>query len=229
MFGYIYRTFCPSNGCFYIGQKSGSFRTNYFGSGTRILRWIKKYGKSSLIVDVLDTAPDKASLDRLEISYIRMYREFGFDLMNISDGGEGAIAGYKRPEWVYRKIGLAQKGKSKPLVPQAISAMALANRGKKRSAETINKIREKAIGRVMSPEARLAMSLARKGRKFHPLSQEHRDKIAESNRITKSRCKVQLLSLHGFGDGIALEPLGAIYALRRLKRSIWNPNAIDAG
>lgn len=200
MNGYVYRIYSPRHGAFYIGQHNGG-KDNYWGSGKIIMAIIRKYGVSDLIKDVLYVAKDQPDLDDAEIYHIKTHREFGFKLFNILPGGRGRSAGYKRPAWIGRKISLSQKGKPKlkyrsPEVSKAVGEM---NRGKKRTQEQRARIAAAMQGRKATPEAKLAMRMARLGRKFSPLTPEHREKIAESNRITKALNKAKAAT--GRSDG----------------------------
>lgn len=94
-FGYVYKTTNKINGKIYIGLKQRStFDTSYLGSGDLIQRSIKKYGKDSFYVEVLDWAPDKKSLDLLEQYYITLYRATDRSIgYNIATGGQGGNLG----------------------------------------------------------------------------------------------------------------------------------------
>lgn len=80
-----------------------------------VARWLSGLVKKGLkpIIAVLDVAHDQAELDRLEVEHIARYRENGFRLVNLSNGG-GGRAGYVPPRKERDKIAAAQRGIPKP-------------------------------------------------------------------------------------------------------------------
>ena len=189
MVGYVYRIFIPASGQFYIGQRRGEFDKNYWGSGTRLLRWIKKYGNKGLIRDVLGFKETQKELDDFEVYEIAVHRQFGFDLLNILNGGMAGPAGHKLPSWLIDKMKRAKLGKvyCRKWTDEQREKIIAANTGQKRDDVARANIKAGAAKRKpVSEQARANMRAARLGRKFSPLTPEHRAKIAESNRITKS-------------------------------------------
>ena len=56
---------------YYIGQHKGDiFKDYYYGSGIKLLRYIKKYGTKTLIREILAYAKDEQELSDLESKYI---------------------------------------------------------------------------------------------------------------------------------------------------------------
>ena len=53
---YIYKTTNRVNNKVYIGKSMKTFNENYLGSGILLQKAIKKYGKESFSVEVIDTA-----------------------------------------------------------------------------------------------------------------------------------------------------------------------------
>jgi hypothetical protein len=88
-YGYIYKTTNVLNGHVYIGQKRGSFKESYLGSGVRIRAAISKYGKAAFRVNLLVRASDQYEMDWLETHCISEYREcLGWaGVYNIAVGG----------------------------------------------------------------------------------------------------------------------------------------------
>ena len=91
MYGYIYETTNLINGKKYIGKhKSNKFDSNYYGSGTGILKAIEKYGKENfkvIILEEIDT--NQKDLDCKEVYYIEKYNAVKNELYyNNSYGGE---------------------------------------------------------------------------------------------------------------------------------------------
>lgn len=138
-----------------------------------------------------------------ERSYIRAYRQLGFDLVNGTDGGEGGMLtaeirakiseahkGKKKSPEHCAKIGVSKKGENHPnfgkkLSPETRSKIGAAHKGKKLSPEHRAKISEVQKGKKLSPETRAKLSELSKGRKFSP---ETRAKISASK---KRLCKLR--------------------------------------
>lgn len=91
MYGYIYKTTNLINGKIYIGQKkSDVFLGNkYLGSGKILQLAVEKYGKENFSVELLHESLNKLDLDAMEICYIYNYRNMGYSMYNIADGGNG--------------------------------------------------------------------------------------------------------------------------------------------
>lgn len=125
MYGYIYKTTNLINNKIYIGQHiSASFDLKYFGSGIRIVAALKKYGKENFHCEILEECASMESLNDREFYWINHFQscnpEIGY---NIKLGGNNA----PHSEEIKQKI---SKG----------------NKGKKRSPEYIEQMRQRQIG-----------------------------------------------------------------------------------
>lgn len=91
MYGYIYKTENKITGEIYIGKKKADkFIPTYYGSGKKIRSDLKKYGKDSFDVIILENTDTKDELNELEKRYIKNYKtKFGNKCMNIAEGGDG--------------------------------------------------------------------------------------------------------------------------------------------
>lgn len=91
MYGYIYKTTNLKNSKVYIGQRKGTFKPEYSGSGLYIKRAVHKNGKENFQVIILKYAISKKEADKLEKKYIKEHREsLGKEnVYNIVDGGDG--------------------------------------------------------------------------------------------------------------------------------------------
>lgn len=58
---------------------------------TAVARWMKKIGWESVRVEVIDSASSESELLELEVQWIAKLRAEGFDLLNLTDGGEGLM------------------------------------------------------------------------------------------------------------------------------------------
>lgn len=174
MFGYIYRTFNVINGRFYIGQHHGEFSVRYKGSGQILRKAFRKYGWENFIVDMVCPCEDQIDLDLCEQNIIRIYREFGFDLYNIADGGRGAL-GFRHSQKHKEKMRHLMLGKPKSPAHRAkiknrfISDEYRANnsaaqKGKRYSQDYKDRMRISVLARKLTSDQRLKISLANKGR-----------------------------------------------------------------
>jgi hypothetical protein len=176
-YGYIYKTILPEGALnkngrpFYIGQKKGSqIKNNYFGSGTIIINYIKKYGTQKLQREILSWAVSQEQLNQLEYKYVHPY--FGTELcFNLREGGN--------------QPGVSDETRQK--MSNLHRGQQAWNKGKHPSEETRKKLSEAKKGKVSnnygnhySEEARQKMREAHKFRK--PMSEETRQKISEANK-----------------------------------------------
>lgn len=85
---YIYLTTNLVNGKQYIGYHKGLKTDNYFGSGTTILKAIKKYGKQSFKKEILHECETLEEAWELERYYIKKYNAVENDnFYNNQEGG----------------------------------------------------------------------------------------------------------------------------------------------
>lgn len=90
MYGYVYITTNLINDRIYIGQHKGDkLDPKYIGSGKILKQAIDKYGRENFKTEILFFCEDKKSLNDKEIEIISSYKDKGFDLYNITLGGDG--------------------------------------------------------------------------------------------------------------------------------------------
>lgn len=133
---------------------------------THLGRWLKSLaarGEKPVLM-TLNEVPDEIG-SAAEILYIRLAREGGMDLCNLTDGGEGFL-GYK-------------KGPRSPEVRRRISE---SSKGKIKTPEHCRALSEAHKGRMPSDSCRAASVVANTGRKK---SEEERRKRSESCRGLK--------------------------------------------
>ena len=93
--GYIYKTTNLITGTTYVGQhKKSYFDKHYYGSGLRIQREIKKYGKSNFNVEILHWAKDIEELNDMECKYISLEISSNDKCINMSLGAKGSHENY---------------------------------------------------------------------------------------------------------------------------------------
>lgn len=112
MNNYLYRTTNIANGKTYIGVHTmdGEFGTdNYMGSGTHLLRAIKKYGKNLFKSEVLCNCESREEVAELEELIVNEDFVKRSDTYNLRTGGDidFKMNGYVRTAEHCRKIGLA--------------------------------------------------------------------------------------------------------------------------
>jgi group I intron endonuclease len=84
----IYKTTNLIDGKIYIGQDKNN-NPSYYGSGLKLIKAIKKYGRENFKKDILEECVDENHLNEREVYWIKYYnstdRESGY---NISEGSK---------------------------------------------------------------------------------------------------------------------------------------------
>lgn len=215
MYGYIYLTHDSLNNKFYIGQhkwekyeivkyknsftesfeQSKGFKLfnidpKYVGSGVYLKRAINKYGRKYFyVLDILAVAETKNELDDLEVEYIRYYRNLGYNLYNINNGGTGGTV---------RDL----SGKNNPMY------------GKHLTDEHKQKISKALKGRKYSQEEYENHKRSRKSWKHTELTKKHLSEIAmgrvsptkgrKVSTKTKQKISKSLKNLYKTDEGLKL-------------------------
>lgn len=175
-----------------------------------VYRAMRKYNHKTEILAEID---DYDLLKQMEIEAIKLFREYGMRLYNLTDGGDGTVGVKLSKEVIERR---ASKLRGKKRDPEIIKKIATANTGKKRTLEVrlklsnihkgkviprdiVEKIRQKNIGKTRSDEFKqkvrerlLGVSLSEEHKlhisqshKGKKLSEEHKLKIKNSNKGRK--------------------------------------------
>lgn len=154
----IYKAVNKKNGKIYIGKTVRNLKTRMSRhlheskkdeKNTHFYNAIKKHGFESFEWSVVEKCINENHLNLAEQAYIELYKMQGFELYNMTKGGDG-ILGCSRTIATRKKISESTIGREAP------------NKGKPHSEETKNKIREKAKLRKASDETKNKMSEARK-------------------------------------------------------------------
>jgi group I intron endonuclease len=205
MVGYVYKTTNLINNKIYICQHlSKVFDSKYLGSGTKIKKAIKKYGKENFRKDILEYCNSKQHMNEREVYWISCFNSRNNNIgYNRTIGGEGVIGvslteetrfklreshkGHKHSEETKRKMSLAGKGKKKsPFSEEHKRNLSKANLGKKLSKETKEKMSKSRIGRRHTEEAKVKMRESRKGKGNYrlgvSLTEETKKKISETRK-----------------------------------------------
>lgn len=136
LYGYIYKTTNIKTGQFYIGQhkiKNSERLEDYLGSGTHLLRQLKNTPRTMYLKEILQFCKDDNELNDLEFYYCNSFVVSDPLCMNIKTGGNH----FKANKSSIEKM-LETKRKN-----NSFSKYWL---GKKRSPETIEKMRKSKTG-----------------------------------------------------------------------------------
>jgi hypothetical protein len=89
---YIYKTTNLLNGNFYVGMHSTTnLNDGYLGSGIRLTRSIKKYGKKNFSIEILEFLPNRKSLKQREKEIINEKFLQNENCLNLQPGGGGGF------------------------------------------------------------------------------------------------------------------------------------------
>ena len=134
-----YAHYTPQGRLFYIGKGSSERRAHYMqGRNNYWNKIVAKHGKPR--VEILSTWGSEEEAFSHEVLLISCFRDMGYELANIANGGEGG-GGYTLTDEHKAKLSKARIGKS-----------AIWNVGRKHSEETKRKCGAKNIGRVHTKE-----------------------------------------------------------------------------
>jgi group I intron endonuclease len=171
------------NGKQYVGSHCGDENDTYLGSGKIFLKAYKKYGKENFKREILEECPLEDNLIR-ETYYIQKYNTllpFGY---NISPTGGHGLKGKLNDE-TKEKIRNKQKGKKKILY---FIEKYGEEEGRLKYDEWIEKVKFPK-GNIPwlkdkhhSKEANEKNRKSHLGKKYPPLSEEHKRKIGEANK-----------------------------------------------
>jgi group I intron endonuclease len=148
----IYKTTCLITNKWYVGMHSTDDLTDgYMGSGQQLRRSIKKYGKDQHKTEVLEFLPDRESLWKREEELVTKRLIEDKQCMNLAAGGQGKA---DRPlvtkESTAKKLSEASKRAVR--TPEWKAKISAAHKGKKMSAEAVEKHRAAMTGYVWTRE-----------------------------------------------------------------------------
>lgn len=111
-------------------------------------------------MEILDVVPDNEA-DFWECEYIQNFRERGFDLTNIADGGGVPMRGKKHTEESKAKIRAASLKRKH--TPEELKKMSLSQLGEKHHN----------FGKKNSPESNVKNSVSNSGERHHMFGKKH--------------------------------------------------------
>jgi len=178
----------PDNSVFYVGKgtrkRSRSMKRNPFHDNI-----VSKYGKENIKIGFIECSSEYIAFE-LEKGMIKCFRRMNINLANMTDGGEGCA---NPTEETRKKISFFQKGKKcKPRTPEHSAnasasqigrihkeetklKISMANKGKKRTKEQIEKMSITAFNSSQETRAKIRSALT--GKKH---SEETRKKMSQS-------------------------------------------------
>jgi group I intron endonuclease len=169
---FIYQITNLKNNRFYIGQHrcDGEFLdSNYYGSGTAIVRAVKKHGIQNFKREVLVECTSEAALNFMESVYVGPELINDKKCYNLKTGGMGG----NHSEETKAKMSAAQKNRIFSEEHKAKLSAAAKNRT--HSEEAKAKLSASGKGKTLSEETKAKISATQKGR---TLSEEHKAKLA---------------------------------------------------
>lgn len=151
-FHFVYKTTCLVTGKWYIGLHStNNMDDGYLGSGVRVWRSVKKYGRDQHTREILKEFQTRKEAAEYEESIVTKELRSDPMCMNIANGGVGHNPGqYTTSEETRRK--LSEASKATPRTAEWKAKIGAAHRGKKQPIEAIEKHRQKMLGYKWSPE-----------------------------------------------------------------------------
>lgn len=170
---YTYAHFKPDNSVFYIGKGRGR---RAWSDKNRNPHWHHVTAKhKEHKVEVLAQWPTEQEAFDHEKFLIWCFRDMGYSMANIADGGEGC-SGLVHTDAVKQKISKIHKGKK--LTPEHIEVIRKASTGRKHSEEVKEHLRKINKERVLTEDQQQRIRAAHVGRK---LSEETKKKISEAH------------------------------------------------
>lgn len=146
-----------TNKIFYIGKGT---KYRFCDSSKRNQYWkniVKKHGFKAEILAYWDTEKDALDHEKLLIS---CFRDMGYKLANLSDGGEIGPVGYVATNETKRKISEKLKGKIVSAETKEKLRIAALNRPKRKlSEEHKKKISASLVGKPRSEETKKKISI----------------------------------------------------------------------
>lgn len=157
---YAYMHTKPDGTPFYIGKGNGRRVRNFSKRNQHHKNIVAKYGRQNIHIGYMECSDESTAFD-LEMGLIKCVKRMGIKLTNLTDGGHGVSGLVVTPE---QREKIAAKLRGKPGTPHTEASKAkisAANKGRKRTPEELEKLREAAKRRgPVSDETRAKLSAA---------------------------------------------------------------------
>lgn len=206
-FHILYKTTCHVTGRYYIGiHSTDEIEDGYLGSGVRLTRSVKKYGRQAHRREVIELVSDRNTLKIREAEVVTEELIASDDLcMNLIKGGNSndrefgiteetrkllseKSKAFTRTKEHYEKVVATRTANgSYARTNETIELIASKNRGKKRTEEHKAAVSAKLSGHEVTKETRAligvkvrANAAAGLRKKPVPKSDEHREKLRQA-------------------------------------------------
>lgn len=217
MYGIIYRATNIVNGHMYIGQTKTALAKRWSkhcsdarsGAGWVLAAAIRKHGKESFVLDVVEECPCKEALNEAEIAWIaKLHPTYN------SCGGGGGLGSPSQE--VRAKISSSSRGRTHSEQARKNMSIAQLARHKAMSSEKREKHRLSMLGNTYtkykkpaSQEARAILAERNRARRMHPI---RTDLLAlyDANSATTRNEKIALAAKHGFESGTRKRLVGKL-------------------
>lgn len=204
---FIYKFTNQINNKSYIGKWTSSIESLYkrykneinSKNNRHIVNALRKYGFNNFKFEIIKENNNQENLKLLEIYFINFFNTFknGYNKTIGGDNGPGSKKGWKMSSEGKLKISLSKKGKPSwnkgiKTTDKTRQKLRDSHIGKKRhvSIEEKQKLRERIIAYNKSDvgreKSKKTLQKLNKRKIGVPLSEEHKRKISESEKITKS-------------------------------------------
>jgi group I intron endonuclease len=190
-------------------------------------KWINKtlLNGGKIIIEILDVCDDKNS-NEIESYWISQLKCWGFNLLNLTSGGDGGTPMLGKKHTNLTKLKLSQIAKSQN---RNIGGW---NKGLKVPDEVKRKISKKCKGRILSVETKNKISEKLKGVKRGPMSDKTKLKISEKKTGSVSPNKGKIFN-ESVRKNMSLSKLGMKRSeevkkkLSECKKIIWKIKTPD--
>ena len=179
----IYKITSPTDKV-YIGQswnwsnRISFYKNNSCKNQVKIYNSLLKYGYANHKVEIVHELPNDISqsiLDDYEILYWQFYKDCHVEMLNIREPGRGG----KRPKESIEKQRETRKITGYKHSQDVLDKISLSNKGKIRTPEMVEKMKERLRGRKQSQES-INKMVETKKRNNKPFTDEHRKHISEA-------------------------------------------------
>jgi hypothetical protein len=152
---YTYAHYTPKGHLFYIGKGQGGRSHSFYGRNILWNEVVTEFGSPD--VEILANWDTEEEALSHEVLLISCFRDMGYKLTNLTDGGEG-FSGFKRTNPVWN-VGVPCREETKQkLREQKIGKPATWNIGRKHSEETKRKCGAKNVGKKLTEEHKKKIS-----------------------------------------------------------------------
>lgn len=173
---YTYLHCKPDGTPFYVGKGRGGRSHNFRWRSSWHKSIVAKYGSTAIEVLVFPRDTEQAALDT-EIAWIKTLRLAGYELCNLTAGGDRGITGYKFTAESKAKMSDAHMGRKQ--TPESNAKRSATLKGRETTVSHRAHLSAALQGKKHSPESKHKMSIAKLGR---ATLQEQRDKLSAANK-----------------------------------------------